>query len=214
MRDERSITIVYSTKIQIILLGSAKTVVERAKLVKDHHACPLCHSLSHTGKPCPWKLEWDTCEVDGCMRFNSRLLHGSFPEVSCHAKDNQLGDEDVGGRMLFLMKTGDNMIHTFWDNGSSISLIAKYYARKQKLKGIKVSYDLVTVGNVVKPQNTNLYDIPIEDREGQTHIIKAYEIGDICHEMETINMGEIGKLFVKVTAKDVTGKKNLVLYES
>ena len=66
-----------------------------------------------------------------------------------------------------------------------------------------MSCDLVTVGNVVKPQNTNLYEIPIEDRESQTYIIKAYEIDDICHEMETTNMGEIAKLFVKVNAKDV-----------
>ena len=185
----------------------SKTVVERAKLVKDYHASPLCLSLSHTGKPCPWKLKWDPCQVDGCTRFHSRLLHGSNPEISCHAKNKQQDEEDdLGGRTLLLtqsVKAGDNKIHTFCDSGSSISLTTKHSARKNKLKGIKVSYDLVTLGNVIKPQNTNLYEIPIEDREGQTYIIKAYEIDDICHEMETTNMGEIAKLFVKVNAKDV-----------
>ena len=52
-------------------------------------------------------------------------------------------------------------------------LVTRYYARKNKLKGIKISYELFTVGNIVAPQNSILYEIPIEDREGRSHIIKA-----------------------------------------
>ena len=59
-------------------------------------------------------------------------------------------EEDA--RTLLLMQdipSIDRKIFTFWDDGSTISLVA----RKNDLKGVKQTYDLVTVGNVVRPQH-------------------------------------------------------------
>ena len=71
---------------------------------------------------------------------------------------------------------------TFWDNGSSISLVSRQYARKNNLKGVPVSYDLVTINSNVRPQHTMLYDVSIIDKSGEYYNILAYEIDEICEE--------------------------------
>ena len=93
-------------------------------------------------------------------------------------------------------------IFSFFDNGSSISLTSKRYARRNKLKGVKVSYDLVTVDNVVTPQRTMLYDIKIVDRNGEVNIIQAYEIDEICEETAFFD-ANVAKLFKDVKPDDV-----------
>ena len=54
----------------------AKTVDERAQLVKDLGACSLCLTVTHKGSPCPRKSEWK-CGESGCTESHSRLLHGT-----------------------------------------------------------------------------------------------------------------------------------------
>ena len=65
-----------------------------------------------------------------------------------------------------------------------------------------MSYDLITVGGIVTPQQTILYEVPIKDREGKIEIIKAYEIDEICQELACIDK-KVTKLFKGVKLKHI-----------
>ena len=95
-------------------------------------------------------------------------------------------------------------IFAFWDSGSTISLVSMRYVRKHNLKGIRVTYDLITINNTVTQQDTTLYEITIYDRKNQPHIVKAYGIEEICQDTERINVTAIATLFSNVSAKDIS----------
>ena len=164
----------------------AKSAIERGQLIKDLDACKLCLSLSHVGMPCPWEAKWNPCNVSGCQEYHSRLVHGcNIQGVSYHIKTSNSGvNQETDPNTLLLIqnvRSEREKILTFWDNGSTISLVSKGYVMRNRLKGVRVSYELVTVGNIVQgPQNTIMHEVPIIDRKGDVHIIKAYEINEIC----------------------------------
>ena len=116
----------------------SKTCAERGKPVKELDACKLCLSLSHVGKPCPWESKWNPCNVDGCGEFHPRLLHVSQDKgFAMHAsKRGKFVGETTQSDTLFLIqiiKSIGNEITVFWDSGSSISLVSRNYACKNKL---------------------------------------------------------------------------------
>ena len=200
-----------------------RSVEERIQLVKDLKACELCLTTSHVGSDCPWLEKWEPCGVNGCQYYHSRLLHPKDTKSSHHIQaavqvksDLQVSTEirkELQARTLLLMQeipdeTGDK-IFTFWDYGSGLTLVARAYARKKKLKGIKVSYDLVTVNNEVHPQHTMLYDITIVNRKGKKKTIKAFEIESICDEVAFLDK-DIAKLFKNLKIEDVSRPKKQV----
>ena len=93
------------------------------------------------------------------------------------------------------MKTTAGNIVTFWDIGSTITLVGKEYAQRKHLPGVPVTYDLTTVGGVTTTHHTTLYIITIIDRQGEEHSIKAFEIEEICGELKRINTSQFAKLF-------------------
>ena len=150
----------------------SKTVAERDELVKELKGCKLCLSLSHSEKPCPWESKWNPCGVNGCKEYHSRLLHNSN-----YLKPNFKASCDGEIGMLLLIQSARSEkcdVEIFFDSGSSISLIRRDYAERCGLRGINVSYELITLGNIPKLQNTVLYDVPLIDRFGVKYVIKAY----------------------------------------
>ena len=178
-----------------------KTVEERAQLVKDLQACVLCLSLTHPNEPCPRKDTWEPCGVDDCQEMHSKFIHGA-PAINMHIFQITAG---VHIRTLLLMQevsSESGKIFAFWDNGSSISLVSASFVKKHQLRGVRVSYDLVTINQEVRPQETTLYDIALTDRRGVKHVISAYEIEEICEETAFYNSG-ISKIFKNVKPSDV-----------
>ena len=129
--------------------------------------------------------------------------------MNCHVRNN---DEMRQKTLLLFQLITHDSIETviFWDNGSQLSLVSRSYARRRHLRGIKASYDLVTVNNVVQPQETIMYEVPIKDREGNIHIIKAYEIESICQDDDTVNLKEVVKMFGKLKVRQVQRPKKEV----
>ena len=99
--------------------------------------------------------------------------------------------------------TEDGHVTTFFDNGSTMSLVSQSYVRKKKLKGIKVSYDLVTVGGKVSSHHTYFHYIPLIDTDGTRHVIQAFEINDICGEMKSFDVDSVVNLFENLSVDDV-----------
>ena len=96
------------------------------------------------------------------------------------------------------IKTLDgSAIITFWDNGSTITLISRDYAQRNKLSGVPVSYDLTTVDGTTTIRHTMLYEITLIDRRAKRHCLKALEIEEICGELVNIKTDMFAKLFKK-----------------
>ena len=92
---------------------------------------------------------------------------------------------------------------TFFDLGSTISLVSKSYVERNNLKGIPVSYDLITVGGDSKHQKTYLHEIRLKDHEGEEHIIQAFQIDDVCGRLQTIDVSTVVHLFSGLSVEDV-----------
>ena len=86
-------------------------------------------------------------------------------------------------------------IITFWDNGSTITLVSRDYAQRNKLSGVPVSYDLTTVDGTTTIRHTMLYEITLIDRRAKKHCLKALEIEEICGELVNIKTDMFAKLF-------------------
>ena len=114
---------------------------------------------------------------------------------------------------LLLMQsipTKGGSIHAFFDNGSTITLVSTSYVKKMNLKGIRVTYELITVGNQVKVQHTYLHEITLYDMGGKAHVLQAYEIENICGEMKSVNVGGVVRLFRNLKASDVRRKAGAI----
>ena len=182
-----------------------KSIDERAQLVKDLEACCLCLAITHKGSPCPRKGDWK-CDVSGCGAPHSKLLHGTtITGLVCNIQTvTSITNESRTLLLLQTVSAEGGEIFAFWDSGSTISLVSMKYVRKHNLKGVRVTYELITINNTVTQQDTTLYEITIYDRQGQAHLIKAYGIEEICQDTERINVKAIAKLFGNMSTKDIS----------
>lgn len=204
----------------------SKTVAERGKIVKDVKGCKLCLSVSHPGSPCPFELKWKPCGEGGCTGLHSRLIHGcGIPELSCHIRYTvsnltptdttseeltcsaaQYQHENNTLLLIQSSRTATGKGTLFWDDGSTLCLVSTSYVRREGLTGIKVTYDLITAGNVVTTHETMMFEIYLLDRKGDKHKINAYEISDICGQMSEVAADEFVKIFPSLKAKDIARK--------
>ena len=169
--------------------------------------------------PCPWEAKWNPCNVSRCQEYHSRLVHGcNIQGVSYHIKTSSNGVDQETDPNTFLLiqnvRTEREEILTFWDNGSTISLVSKEYTRRNRLKSVRVSYELVAVGDIVQPQKTMMHEVPLIDRGGDVHIIKSYEIDEICSNIESTDMTGIVDLFTAIKIDEVmrpTGEVDLLI---
>ena len=121
-------------------------------------------------------------------------------------EENVNSTEKLGNHSLLLMQqiqTEKGPIHAFFDNGSTITLVSKSYIKRHKMKGIKISYDLVTVGGHVHTQDTYLHDITLVDSWGSRHVVQAYEIPDICGQMKSVDVSGVVQLFQDLMVEKV-----------
>ena len=204
------------------------TVVERGNVVRDKNGCKLCLSISHIGQPCPFEARWGPCPVDGCNEIHSKLVHGcNIPGISAAVRPTNMSlqqpvdsnntvssnsdnigntNSELNRNVLLLIqkiRTKKGPVVSFWDSGSTISLISKEFARRANLKGIPILYDLTTVGGIVTTQSSVLYELVIIDRRRKKHTIKLYEIDDICGEVGSINIGGVVHLFPSLKKSEV-----------
>ena len=186
----------------------AKSVDERGQLVKDLNACKLCLSTSHIGQPCPFEATWSKCDVPGCDKFHSRLLHGcTIQGVICFALETCSTNISSNQTLLLIQSISTTHITEaigFFDGGSTLTLVSRSYALDNKLHGVPIVYDLITVGGEVTSHNTMLYEITIVTRKGEHHVIQAFEIEDICGFMKPVNTKRFAKLFPSTTPSEIS----------
>ena len=94
-------------------------------------------------------------------------------------------------------------ISTFFDNGSTLSLVSRSYVQRHNLKGVRISYELTTVGGIVTTQYTYLHNIVLVDSNGNTYTIQAFEIVNICGKISDVDVSSVVSLFNGITVGDV-----------
>ena len=105
--------------------------------------------------------------------------------------DNYMSNELDSNNVLLLVErvqSKHSNLNLFWDTGSSVSLASKSYVNKNKLKGVEICFDLVTVGGNVEKHTTFLHTIEIIDKDGLSYFVKACEIDNICGYLKKFNV--------------------------
>ena len=90
--------------------------------------------------------------------------------------------------------------------------MSKSYVQRNNLKGVRVSYELTTVGGKTTVEYTYLHNIVLLDSDGNRHIIEAFEIANICGRIANIDVSRVVTLFEDLTTEDVQrGSGNIEL---
>ena len=189
-----------------------KTTKERADVIKNNKACPFCLSITHQDKECPWKDKWERCNIDKCQKFHSHLLHDAENQglicsfATCPTEVSNATVEVLDNRTLLQVQsipTNHGDVVTFFDLGSTISLVSQSYAERNNLRGIPVSYELITVGGDRRHQATYLHEIYLKDREGGEHKVQAFQIEDVCGSLQDCNPSLLAAVFPELSAEDI-----------
>ena len=161
--------------------------------------CVLCFG-NHSLGDCPKKAAgWRECDVNGCGKWHSRLLHGAtVPGLVLHTKGS--GNVNAGSnRTLLLVQNipSPSKIDclTFWDHGSTTSLVTFEYAAAAGLEGVDCCFELTGVGETVSMYTTKLFMIPLINRDGGITEIHAYGIKKITSDMKPVKLDDIAKVF-------------------
>ena len=175
-------------------------VEDWGKLVKDSNGCKLCLTTSHQGKPCPFESTWEKCGVNGCDMFHSRLLHGcTIQGIGCFAEICLSVSASETLLLIQYVNTERGSRVVFWDGGSTLTLVSKDYAVRNKLCGVPILYDLVTVGGVVTTHDTMLYEITIIAIDGSHQVLQAFEIDEICGTLKSVKTEGFAQQFHSTT---------------
>ena len=197
---------------------------ERVAVLRSTKGCVLCLSIGHIGQPCPLKDSWGPCNINGCDKYHSRHLHNAIgknlltaSEVSCSVTilKNSVSILSCAGTiaihcetLLLMQEIPTTYVKTssFFDNGSTISLVSKSFIIRHNLKGLRVSFNLITVGGTTSTQYSFIHEIPLIDIEGNIHNIHAYQIDEICGEMNNVDLTAAALLFPGLSLEEVKRK--------
>ena len=167
--------------------------------------CVLCFGPSHDVSSCPKKtLGWKECDVGGCGRWHSRLLHGAVvPGLVLNVVGNASSNSPVLLLCQRIPTEGGMPCLTFWDHGSTTALVTFSFAAKAALKGVDCVFELTGVGEKRESFPTKLYVIPLLDKEAKRHEICAFGIEKITSDMEVNSVGAVTRLFSQVKEEEI-----------
>ena len=176
----------------------------KGKVVLKKSLCVLCFG-NHSLSDCPKKAAgWRECDVNGCGKWHSRLLHGAtVPGLVLHTQGEsrvEISNLNTGNSKTLLLiqeiptTTNANCL-VFWDHGSTTSLVTFKYAAAAGLEGTDCCFELTGVGEKVNMYSTKLYIIPLKDKDGNITEIHAYGIERITADMKPVNLETAAETF-------------------
>ena len=171
-------------------------VNDKGKHILDKKLCVLCFNGGHAASACPRKPTWKPCDVGGCGGWHSRLLHGAvvpglvLVSVSDHTSQYQT--------LLLVQRiptpAGVNCL-TFWDSGSTTSLVSLDFATAAGLEGVDCCFELTGVAGMVESFTTKLFIVPLVDRQGSVQEIHAFGIERITSDIKSVNLEKAADIF-------------------
>ena len=157
---------------------------QRGKVVLDRKLCVLCFSGSHDVASCPRKASWKKCDVNGCDKWHSRMLHGANVAglvLTATGRCDVMGEDTLLLIQDIPVAGTQKRCITFWDSGATIALVTFAFAEECGLVGQACSFMLTGVGGHETNMSTRLFNVPLMDRDGRIHYIHAVGIERITN---------------------------------
>ena len=101
----------------------------------------------------------------------------------------------------------------FFDNGSTIVIVRKEFAKSLGLTGRACLQCLQVCGWPEEPWNTEVYMVTLVDKEGQEHTMEAYGMDEITGDVESVNSDGVVHHFPVIPSDDLkrpSGKVDLL----
>ena len=150
----------------------------KGKVVLKNKLCLLCFSPQHIIANCPKKGKWKKCDIGGCGKWHSRFIQSaSVPGLVLAANDENQSTWLMLQNISINKESGVMM----WDSGATVSLVTFNFAKKANLRGSCCEFQITGVRDQTSFIKTKLYEIPLQDNEGNQHVIHAYGIDKIIH---------------------------------
>merc|ERR1712030_118928 len=122
------------------------------------------------------------------------------------------------GNNCCLMSLQDVPVHNstikarvMFDNGSEITLVSNFFARKNNLPYERATYTLAGIGSKATTYDSNdngkIYTVPLEDSDGEIVLVKAFAVEKILEE-------KTGRDEVKLNHEDFPHLSEDVLQET
>ena len=171
---------------------------EKGKLVMNKKLCILCFGAAHKVDACPKKNSgWKVCDISGCGKWHSRLLHGATTPglVLATAGCGSGRPNDVLLLVEEIPVVGGLSCITLWDSASTTSLVTFKYADRIGLEGVECDLFLTGVGEKSESFKTKLFVIPLIDKLGRVWKISAFGMKTITHDVKKVDTAMIAKMF-------------------
>ena len=148
------------------------------KLKSKYPLCTKCSGWSHKSQDCTWKLNCSRC---GENHLNDLCLLKKY--FSCFLSSKGLcmmSLQDVP------IKNSSIKARTMFDNGSELTLVSNFFAKKHNFSYEEASYTISGVGGAESTYESRskgrIYSIPLQETNGDTVIVKAFAVDSILSE--------------------------------
>ena len=201
-------------------------IAERAALIQANNGCALCTDWTgtHNKDNCDAKTKsggsLSTCDVSvgggTCGKKHHRLLHGSKVQY-CNKIDSKnvteisnsedrLANDEVLLKMMWAEFKGDkvNMGLVFFDDGSTLGLVRKKFVEMLGIKGRECVQWVQPATKDWEEWRTVVYRVPLVDKLGQTHFIRAFEVESITSDIQRVSVDGVLHLFPSTTYDEIT----------
>lgn len=171
---------------------SRMNALDKFRLLRQKGVCFKCLTVAyHTAKTCKSKVK---CGIltngSRCNADHHPSLHDMFGSLWRTAPPEAVSNSASREGLLLMIGSvycrGEHLV-TLYDSGSNISLIRTDCAKRLGLHGREVVLDITKVGNQKETVKSHMYDVPLEDLEGNTWCISACGIDEVTAPVKEVN---------------------------
>ena len=167
----------YVTSVNVVEVGAASKLETKSEDVVDFSSVNAAEVYEVYGKE---EIEERAREVEEAKK--------SLAEYNLDGDKVLLVIQSIP--MMYGLGGAQVHVTTFFDDGSTCSVVLNSFADKYKLFGEDVSISLSTV-NGVSNVNTKLYVIELVDKCGGRHVVRAFGLDNITGPLPSITYGSL-----------------------
>ena len=169
----------------------ALDVTARANKVLEIGACGLCLSWAHQRDACDAKVKRPCNAKEGtadCGKLHHKLLHGNtFAQLNAvHITWDDMTDMKFLLHMTYVHFPNKIRGLVFLDDGSTHCLITHRFAKFLGLVGHSVTLYMRVTGKEFEKVETKLYEIEMEDNDGNIYKFPIIGINQITSQALTL----------------------------
>ena len=179
---------------------------DRSTCVERYKFCPVHLIVGHQLADCNKKNDPSfVCGIDGCQKHHHKSLHHSNTPFVQQVNSTALCRSDNVITLLQSVSTLSGSLTTFWDNGSTCSLITKVAAERLNLLGepVCIGVETVTGKQIIDSQR---YSVNLVDIGGNNHAVTVFAVETISNRLKSVEISKIKHEF----SSDIQRKWDLI----